>query len=144
MRKPHKGWKDGQYGYSRLQLGYELYLTAGWEITRPKGDERAPYEVSIFGNKLKARFDSLDEAKLAAEDAACWRIFSAVKVLKGGIVLKIAFSASGSCPGYWPDLICRNRGLPRLPQLHRTQANIASTMTSVGSVIVPRWSGRIG
>lgn len=80
-------WKSaGRYGHTdKRNIVGPLYLSVRWASGfDPKGRTLPPYKASVFGYTLETRFDTLPEAKEAAEKIALKWALATVEELKEG------------------------------------------------------------
>lgn len=63
-------WVKNRFGGSVADLGGGQRLSVQWDACRPKDSDLPPYRVTALGLVLRARFNTEDEGRAAAVDAA--------------------------------------------------------------------------
>lgn len=76
-------WKAGRYIGESASLGNGLELYVGWESIKKLSSNEPAYNVVVFGQKLKARSDSMEEAKARAIRVAAKWLTEALSQVEG-------------------------------------------------------------
>lgn len=69
------------WGGYRARLAPGLTISAAYDFMLPKGSSEPPYVASVFGLRMKKRFDNIDDAKAAAVRLAWKGLTDALEAL---------------------------------------------------------------